>query len=136
MVPKIAPNLIKGSLNVLLYQIWFSGTTLYESSKEAKIPWLIKDLEHDIWWSNGKMLMFNGDKLQLVFFSKSCGGLLSYLMRSDSKSIPYGKWVYIYAKASPTCTNKYTSLCFQKICNDKWYFLSEIVAHSWIHRIQ
>ncbi|MEO0688453.1 MAG: reverse transcriptase domain-containing protein, partial [Cyanobacteria bacterium J06649_11] len=69
-------------------------TTLYESSKEANIPSLIKDLEHDLAslssWSNGKMLMFDGDKLQLVSFSKN-RGLFSYLMRSDNKSIPYGK---------------------------------------------
>ena len=69
-------------------------TTLYESSKETNIISLIKVLEQDLTslssWSNGKMLIFNSDKLKCVSFSKTRGSF-SYLMRYDKKSIPYGK---------------------------------------------
>ena len=83
-------------------------TTLYESSKEANIPSVINDLEHDLTslssWSNDKMLMFNSDKLQFVSFSKS-HGLFSYLVRSDNKSIPHGKSEKLFGVTFDECLN-------------------------------
>ena len=68
-------------------------TTLYGSSKEARIPNLIKDLEQDInslcSWSNENALVINNDKLKFVSFSKFSNTGKSYLIRSNNKSIQH-----------------------------------------------